>query len=92
MCKALDVPKLRDSVRIALGCDVVSDDMRNFASIFWVLQESRHRADYDPQAEVQLIQAIADIDSAQLAIDAFNRTPPDEQADVLALMMVKART
>ena len=70
---------------------MVSKDMRVLASIFPSLQEHRHLADYDPRTVFLSSNVSSLIDAADQAIKAFDRVAPDEQADVLALMMVKAK-
>jgi len=65
--------------------------MRDFASNFPRLQGARHLADYDPQAVFPHAGVLFLIDTAAIAIEAFDRTTADEQADILALMLVRAR-
>jgi hypothetical protein len=65
--------------------------MRGFASAFVVLQQARQAADYDPHWLLVHADAIAFVDQAQSAMQAFDSAPPTEQADVLALMLVSPR-
>jgi hypothetical protein len=65
--------------------------MRAFATSFLSLQEARHRADYDPHAAFVHSDTVDSVDLADLALQAFDRTTADEQADVLALMLVNTR-
>ncbi len=65
--------------------------MRGFASDFVALQDLRELADYDPQAVISHSDAISAVEQADLALQAFARTAPEEQADVLALMLVNSR-
>jgi len=92
ICEALDVPVLRDSLKRQLGRSAVSQDMRIFAGAFPVLQDARHLADYDPQAVFLPADVSSLVSSASAAMGAFDRVAADEQADVLALMLVRARS
>ncbi len=70
----------------------ISRDMRDFASAFPMMQEERHVADYDPAASFEPSGARDLIGTAENAIAAFGRSLPEEQADILALFMVKPRS
>lgn len=91
MCEELQRSTLRTKYRAALHRSAVSTDMQEFADAFPRLQSARHDADYDPVASFPPSDVAFTIIAAELAIDAFNRAPPNEQADVLALLMVGAR-
>jgi uncharacterized protein (UPF0332 family) len=91
VCEALQVSTLGERFRYLLRRSAVSQDMRDFAGAFPALQEARHRADYDPTVEFLPSTVSSLVDAAEVAMDAFDRVAPEEQADVLALMMVKAR-
>lgn len=91
VCEALDVPILKDSLKRHLGRNAVSQDMRNFASNFSVLQEARHLADYDPMSVLLPVDVSSLVDAADFAMEAFDQVAADEQADVLALMLVRAK-
>jgi hypothetical protein len=65
--------------------------MRRFAETFPDLQEARHIADYDPSAHFLPADVSSLISVAEAAMAAFDRTTPDNQTDVLALMMVRLR-
>jgi hypothetical protein len=91
VCVALSAPRLNDKLRFSLGKSAVSQEMRDFASAFPSLQDARHLADYHPSTQFLPSDASSIIDGAELAMDAFDRTTPEEQADVLALLMVGAR-
>jgi len=80
VCEGLDVSTLKDSLKRQLGRNAVSQDMRNFANSFPRLQEARHLADYDPQAVFPHADVLFLIDTAAA-----------EQADILALMLARAR-
>ena len=92
MCEALKTPTLRQRLQRQLGRSAVSGDMQSFAANFITLQEARHEADYDPTSEWGLLDVVGLINTAELAIATFQRVTPEEQTDMLALMMVKPRT
>jgi hypothetical protein len=91
VCEALQVPTLKDKFKYHLRRNNVSQDMRDFAGIFPDLQDARHLADYDPAVEFLPSEVSSLVDAAEVAMAAFDRTAPDEQADVLAMMMVRTR-
>ncbi len=91
VCKSIDVGQLSPTYARQLGVAHVSQDMRDFASVFVALQEARHSADYDPHSAVAHTDAIGLVDQAELGTRAFDRAAPTEQADVLALMLVNTR-
>jgi hypothetical protein len=91
VCEALDVASLGRNLARQLGRNSVSADMREFASHFVSLQNARHTADYDPGAEFARSDVERLLDAAEIAIAAFDRCNPDEQADVLALMLSNPR-
>jgi hypothetical protein len=88
VCEDLDVAALKPTLQRQLKRMAVSQDMRDFAAVFVVLQEARHRADYDPQAVIVHSDATDSVGQAGLALQAFDRALPEEQADILALMLV----
>jgi hypothetical protein len=91
VCTSIDVARLSDTLQRQLGTQAVGQDMRNFANSFLALQDGRHHADYDPHAKFTHSDAVAAVNQAELALQAFDRTAADEQADVLALMLVNIR-
>lgn len=91
VCVSLDVKALSRPVAQQLGRSGVSGSMRAFASAFVNLQEQRHLADYDPTAMFAPADAQFLVDAAKAAITAFDQAPPDERADVLALMLANPR-
>lgn len=91
VCEALQVSTLKSKFKDALRRSAVSQDTRDFAFAFPALQAARHLADYDPAVAFLPSEVSSLIDAAGVAMGAFDRISPDEQADVLALMMVKAR-
>lgn len=91
VCMALQASTLTKKFRVQLRRGTVSQDIRDFATAFPKLQEARHLADYDPAVDFPPDEVASLIDSADAAIAAFDRAAPEEQIDVLALMMVRAR-
>jgi hypothetical protein len=91
VCTSIDAARLSDTLQRQLGTQAVGQDMRNFANSFLALQEDRHRADYDPHAKFTHSGAVDAVDQAELALHAFDRATGEEQADVLALMLVNTR-
>jgi len=91
VCKSLDVPFLKETLRQQFGRSAVSQGMREFANDFVTLQDARHRADYDLFAAFGLSESTAFIDLAENAMTGFDRVSPDEKADVLALMLSNVR-
>lgn len=91
VCETLDVPVLSRNLAAQLRRTAVSDSMRTFAGNFVVLQIARHRADYDPIAEWSPLSALKFVELAEIALAAFGCADPDEQADVLALMLSNPR-
>ncbi len=92
VCGKLRASTLSDAMKRQLRRDSISQDMRDFASAFPAMQEERHLADYDPAAEFEAAGARDLIGTAENAIAAFGRALPEEQADILALFMVKPRS
>ncbi len=92
ICESLQAPTLSKPYQNHLRRTTVSSHMRDFAVAFTDLRAARVRADYEPSGQFLSSDASSLIDSAQVAIEAFDQIPPSERADVLALMMVGART
>lgn len=91
VCEELDKPHLNNEYKNALQRSSVSDNMLDFARAFAVLQAQRHLADYDPGYKLAQSDASDIITVADFVIASFEKTLPTEQADVLALMMIKNR-
>ena len=91
VCLLLDAATLSKSLREQLGRTAVSQNTRDFVSIFAILQEARHLADYDPSSAFTLSNSADLIDLADSAMTAFDQIMPDEKADILALMLVNPR-
>lgn len=92
VCEALRVSTLKGTYKHHLCREAVSQDMRDFAGAFTALQDARHLADYDPAIRFLPSDVSSLVDAAKVAVDTLDRVSRDEQTDVLALMMVGART
>lgn len=92
VCDKLNVANLNKTLKQQLRRDRVSQQMRDFAALFSLLREQRHRADYDPVAVFDLTDVSLLIDAAEVGMRAFDQADGDEQADILALLMIKPRT
>jgi hypothetical protein len=91
VCEDLQGSTLKEKYQVRLKRTALSQDIRDFAATFPTLQELRHLADYDPSVQFLPSEVSDLVDAAAVAIDAFERAAPDEQADVLALLMVGIR-
>jgi hypothetical protein len=65
--------------------------LREFASVVVDLQKLRHSSDYDPFFRISKSDAALAISSARVALDHFERVPPDEKAIFLYLLLFKVR-
>jgi hypothetical protein len=91
VCEALQASSLKEKFKRPLRRSAVSQDMREFAQSFPGLQDARHLADYDPATRFLPSDVSLLIEEAEAAMAAFDRTTPEEQTDVLALLMVRLR-
>lgn len=91
VCQDLDVAALRPAVARQLGRPRVSPAMCQVAAAFIALQDARHAADYDPSARFDAADVTATLTEAEDAIAAFAQVPAEQQADILALMLVDPR-
>jgi hypothetical protein len=91
ICQEIDKAQLRAKFRAQLRLDAVDPELRDFASTFVALQELRHLADYDPQAEIFESDALDACVSAELGMSGLQRADQEQLADLLALMLAGAR-
>jgi hypothetical protein len=91
VCEALKAATLKQRFSRQLRRAAVSQDTRRFAEIFLDLQDARHLADYDPATRFLPTEVSSLISDAEAAIAAFDRVPPEEQTEILALLMVRLR-
>ena len=79
-------------------CDKVSDmpeyglEVVRFAGRFAVVQELRHRADYDPAATFSQLQALTLIDEIESVIAGFNAADQDERRAFAIHVLFRQRT
>jgi uncharacterized protein (UPF0332 family) len=92
VCEVLRARTLNSRFQKTLRVSAVSQDQRDFARAFTDLQDARQRADYDPAARFQPADASDFVDMAEVAMAAFDRIDAREKADVLALLLVGARS
>lgn len=92
VCEALRASTLKGTYKHHLRRETVTQELRDLADAFPTLQDARHLADYDPAIRFLPSDVSSLVDAAKVAIDTFDRISRDEQTDVLALMMVGART
>jgi uncharacterized protein (UPF0332 family) len=91
ICQEIDKERLRAKFRGQLQCEAVSQELRDFVSTFVALQEWRHRADYDPQAEVFQSDALDACVLAEFGMSRLQDADQKQVADLLALMLAGAR-
>jgi hypothetical protein len=91
VCEALAAGRLSPASQEQLGRTSISQEMRLFANNFVSHHEVRQLADYDPLADLPQHAVLIFVDAAEAAIAAFDQAAPDEQADVLALMLTNPR-
>ena len=78
--------------RMQSGLNTFAPAIRNFGLAFIYLQNWRHRADYDPNAEFTRYDAISLIDRAEAAITAFETSDPTERKVFAAHVLFRVRT
>ena len=92
VCESLTAKSLSAGVQRQLGRTSVSLETIVFARNFCRLQERRHEADYDPGASFTLDETRDIIERAEDTLTIFDAIHPDEQADILALMLAPGRS
>ena len=78
--------------RMQSGSSTFAPAIRNFGLSFIDLQNWRHLADYDPNAEFTRADALHLIDRAEAAIIAFEADDPTERKAFAAHVLFRART
>ena len=89
--KSLNVPSFPPKLQLQLRRTSASQPMRDFASVFVDLQERRHSADYDAQANFVISDAQDAVDSARVAVGRIRRIQKSEIAEAFALMLLNNR-
>ena len=78
--------------RMQSGLDAFAPPIQTFGRAFVDLQNWRHRADYDPNAEFSRPDAVRLIDRAEAAIMAFEAADPTERKAFAAHVLFRVRT
>ena len=78
--------------RMQSGLNTFAPAIRNFGLTFIYLQNWRHRADYDPNAEFSRADAVNLIDRAEAAIIAFEAADLTERKAFAAHVLFRVRT
>jgi hypothetical protein len=90
VCEDIDKDKLPKKYE-RLGYGSFPSHIRFCARTFVELQQKRHQADYDPQVETALTDALSAIADAEFAMTLLADDEPEERGDFLALLLVGAR-
>ena len=91
ICEDVDRPLLSEKYRRGLKATAVVPAIRDFASNFALLQDQRHKADYDPQIALEHSDAVDACNLAELTIQAIASAPEPAVTDFLALLLVNLR-
>lgn len=91
-CEDLQKSNLGASAKKSLKRTTISQDARDFANLFTELQELRHKADYDPTYLFPKSDVVTLVDGADVAMQSFSKIPAAEQLDIIAFLLVKARS
>ncbi|MDX2257408.1 MAG: hypothetical protein NW205_00675 [Hyphomicrobiaceae bacterium] len=67
------------------------DELQDFGNTFVSLQEKRHKADYDPNERFYKSAIIADISSAEAAIEKFGNAEAADRKALSAHVLMKYR-
>ncbi len=89
--RAIDHGPVRSKCGNADGMSRFSANIRNFAATLVHLQQHRHQADYDPDADFTQSQVNQIIDDAADGIAGLNNAPPDEIRLFIAYLTSRAR-
>ena len=65
--------------------------VQNFATVFTILQEHRHRADYDPEAAYLRREVTSLIDRAETAVQAFFAASPADRRALATIVLLSDR-
>jgi len=90
-CKRLGQNPLHSEERSFFGFAAFSSELRTFANTFVLLQELRHRCDYDPEYKLSKAQAQQAVDDATQAIGSFAAANSDEKNQFLAYLLFAVR-
>lgn len=87
--RSLDHGAAKD--RLLQHRSVASPSLRNFGTVFSVLQENRHSADYDPSARFYRATTVSLIDRAEEAIRALLATDDPQRRELAAAVLMRGR-
>ncbi|WP_158806890.1 hypothetical protein [Beijerinckia sp. L45] len=89
--KDLEKTTLSEANKKRLRRSEVTREIRDFAAVFVSMQQWRYLADYSPRFSILQKEAADLIDEAEAALHTLAKADADEKADLLAIMLVKAR-
>lgn len=78
--------------RVQNGMDAFCPEIRSFSVAFVALQEERHRADYDPNAQFTRTNTLRLINRSEAAIKDFINADPAERKAFAAHVLFRTRT
>ena len=67
-------------------------EIRDFAELFVLMQEERHRADYDPDASFYKLYVRVRIVQAAIHIRRFNRAPSKDRRAFAVYVLLNLRS
>lgn len=91
VCQSVDKPVLGDKEKLALGVVKPSQEIRNVASAFVLLQQRRHWADYSPVDKVGRSDAIDLVNQAEFAINQLDNCDKEQRSNFLVFLMTSSR-
>jgi len=90
-CRKLGQNPLPPSKKTFFGVLAFSNGLRSFANKFVLLQELRHRCDYDSEYKTTKVQAQEAVDNAAQAIADLDNADGDERSMFLAYLLFGIR-
>ena len=89
--RALDHGQAKSACKDLKALSVFDADVLGFADVFVTLQEQRHLADYDPLYRTTKSEAVAYIERADSAIEAFDALAVAQRRAFAAHVLFKKR-
>ena len=89
-CKKLGQNPLASNERAFFGFEAFSNELREFAN-FVLLQELRHRCDYDPDYKISKLRVQEAIEDATQAVGQLNGAGAEERNKFLAYLLFGIR-